>query len=52
MSALPSLVRKRWLVVEAMVTSEMGARLSPKIAPERMAPARMAGLLPSSTPAG
>ena len=40
------------MVVVAMVTSEMGARLSPKIAPERIAPARIAGWLPSRIPAG
>ena len=36
----------------AMVVSEMGARLSPKMAPETMAPARNMGLPPRMMPAG
>ena len=45
-------LRKRWVTDEMMVTSETGARLSPKMAPERTAPASMVGSAPSATPAG
>ena len=41
-----------WVEAEAMVVSEMGARLSPNTAPETMAPARNMGLPPSTRPAG
>lgn len=43
---------KRWVTDEMTVTSETGARLSPKMAPESTAPASMAGSAPSATPAG
>ena len=39
-------------VAEAMVESDTGARLSPKAAPPRIAPAKNAGSTPNSTPVG
>ena len=39
-------------VAEQMVVSDIGARLSPKAAPEMMAPARMPGCAPNASPAG
>lgn len=40
------------VLAEAMVVSEIGARLSPNRAPETRAPAMIAGLAPTSTPTG
>ena len=37
---------------EAMVVSEIGEMLSPKVAPPRMAPINMAGSAPVAAPAG
>ena len=41
-----------WVAEEAMVVSEMGARLSPKAAPETMAPSMYTGVTPVMTPTG
>src|SRR4051812_40958318 len=51
MSAVPFLCRKRCGGGEMMVVSETGARWPPKIEPEMMAPASMAGLAPRARPA-
>ena len=41
-----------WVVAEAMVVSETGDTLSPKVAPPRMAPMSMAGSAPIPGPPG
>lgn len=41
-----------WEVAETIVVSEIGARLSPKAAPEMITPASNAGLAPRAIPAG
>ncbi|MPN43134.1 hypothetical protein SDC9_190693 [bioreactor metagenome] len=41
-----------WEVAEQMVVSETGARLSPKAAPEIIAPAIKPGFAPKAIPAG
>ncbi len=41
-----------WVTAEAIVVSETGEMLSPKVAPPRMAPISIAGLAPSAPPAG
>ena len=41
-----------WVPAEIMVVSEIGARLSPKIAPPTIAPASTGALLPNRIPAG
>ena len=51
MSATPCFLRKRWLDAEMMVVSEIGARLSPRMPPERIAPAISAGSAPMAMPA-
>lgn len=52
MSAVPALRRNVCVDDEMTVVSEIGATLSPKIAPEMIAAARRAGWAPRSTPAG
>lgn len=51
-SAVPVFLRNLCVDDEMTVVSEIGATLSPKIAPEMIAAARNAGSAPRSTPAG
>ena len=41
-----------WVEAEAMVVSEIGAKLSPKMAPDTMEPAIIISLAPNIIPAG
>ena len=41
-----------WVVADAMVVSETGETLSPKVAPARIAPINATGLAPKTPAAG
>src|SRR5699024_4908968 len=51
-SAVPSFRRYRCVDDEIIVVSEIGARLSPNMAPEKIAPASRTGSAPRAAPAG